>query len=282
MKITGHHKGLLKRIRIPAGLGSALILTYPAEESDGLWVKDRILSLLHGKDGIPVKSSHFTTVLQFRHPRSGELFYCKIFHDRSIKDTIKNVFGFLRSRKEFRAGNALLQKGFLTPVPVLCGAEHTLFFMKKNFLITKAVPGERTYQYFQSRFQVPLSPEQYAEKRALISAAGREIGRLHRQGIVHGDLRVGNIIINGTGSSAKFYFIDNERTMHYRDIPERKRLKNLVQLNMVRLPQITKTDRLRFLNAYLSENAALAIRRKEICLQVGTLTQKRHENKLRY
>jgi hypothetical protein len=70
--------------------------------------------------------------------------------------------------------------------------------------------------------------------------------------------------------------------MHYREIPERKRLKNLVQLNMVRLPQITKTDRLRFINAYLSENAALAISRKEICLQVGTMTQKRHENKLRY
>lgn len=281
MKIINHHKESLKKIRIPLGIGNALILTYPAGITDAVWVKDRIPDLLRGKGGIPVKSSRFTTVLQFRHSQSGELFYCKDFHDRGIKDKIKNLFGFHRSRKAFRAGKILLQKGFLTPLPVMYGTEHTFFFMKKNFLITKEVPGERTYQYFQSRFQLPLSIEQYTEKRALISAAGKEIGRLHRHGIFHGDLRVGNIIINGTGSSVRLYFIDNERTRHYRNIPERKRFQNLVQLNMVLLPQITRTDRLRFLNAYLTETAALVLRRKEILRQIGKMTQKRYENKFR-
>jgi tRNA A-37 threonylcarbamoyl transferase component Bud32 len=126
-----------------------------------------------------------------------------------------------------------------------------------------------------------LSIEQYTEKRALISAAGKEIGRLHRHGIFHGDLRVGNIIINGTGASVRLYFIDNERTRHYGNMPERKRFKNLVQLNMVLLPQITRTDRLRFFNAYLTENAALMLRRKEILRQIGKMTQRRYENKFR-
>ena len=278
MKIINHHKESLKKKSIPLGIGSTLILTYPAGITDAVWVKDRILDLLRGKDGIPVKSSRFTTVLQFEHLESGELFYCKVFHDRGIKDKIKNVFGFHRSRKAFRAGNILFQKGFLTPLPVMYGTHHTFFFLKKNFLITKAVPGERTYQYFQSRFRLPLSIEQHTEKRELISAAGHEVGRLHRHGIIHGDLRVGNIIIDGTGSSARLYFIDNERTRHYRDIPERKRLKNLVQLNMVLLPQITRTDRLRFFNAYLTENAALVLRRREILRQIGTMTQKRYED----
>jgi hypothetical protein len=64
-------------------------------------------------------------------------------------------------------------------------------------------------------------------------------------------------------------------------MPERKRFKNLVQLNMVLLPQITRTDRLRFFNAYLTENAALMSRRKEILRQIGKMTQRRYENKFR-
>lgn len=279
MRITNRHNGLLQKTRIPTGGGSALILYYPAGHADEPWLKDMVFNLLQGREGTPVKSSRFTTVFQFRNPKSGELFYCKVFHDRSIKDTIRNIFGFNRSRREFRADNVLLQKGFLTPLPIMFGAEYTGLFMKKNFLITKAVSGERTYQYFQSHFQVPLSIERVAEKRDLICAAGREIGRLHRQGICHGDLRVGNIIIDGAGSSARFFFIDNERSMHYSEIPEKKRLRNLVQLNMVRLPQITKTDRVRFFDAYLAENAVLALRRKEILRKIATMVQKRYEGK---
>src|SRR4030042_2781013 len=139
MKIINHHKESLKKNRIPLGIGNALILTYTAGITDAVWVKDRIPDLLRGKDGIPVKSSRFTTVLQFRHSQSEEIFYCKDFHDRGIKDKIKNLFGFHRSRKAFRAGKILLQKGFLTPLPVMYGTEHTIFFTKKNFLITKAV-----------------------------------------------------------------------------------------------------------------------------------------------
>ena len=74
------------------------------------------------------------------------------------------------------------------------------------------------------------------KRGALIYKAGHEIGRLHRAGIFHGDLRVGNLIIEGYGPAAKIYFIDNERTMRYGILSADKRLKNLVQLNMVGLP----------------------------------------------
>jgi tRNA A-37 threonylcarbamoyl transferase component Bud32 len=167
----------------------------------------------------------------------------------------------------------------LTPVAVVEGVEKTLFFKGRDFLITQAVPGERTYQYFAVHFRTPLSYETVADKRALIDAAGREIGRLHRAGIFHGDLRVGNIIIDGRSSTARFFFIDNERTQFYREIPEKKRLKNLVQLNMVLLPQITRTDRLRFLRGYLSVNPELVSRRKETVRKVRVLTEKRVREK---
>lgn len=263
------------------GIGRSLILKFSVFDDDAKWLKDRVPDLLQGKDVIPVKSSRFSTVLQVRHPKSGEIFYLKEFHDRGVKDRIKRLFGFLRSKRAFSAGEILVRNNFLSPLPVMYGMEKTLLFIKKNFLITKGVSGERTYQYFQARFHLPLSPEMYAEKRALLCAAGSEIGRLHGMGIFHGDLRVGNVIIDREGSSARFYFIDNERTRQYRMLPEKKRLKNLIQLNMVLLPQITRTDRLRFFNSYLSENQFLLPKKKELLREVDRMTRKRHESKIR-
>jgi len=280
-RVYAGHRGKNKpeqKYRIHSGRGKSLNLLFSGVDDSG-WFQERILSLLKRKEGVPVKSSRFATVLKFENPDTGEEFFFKEFHERGLKDKLKKFFCSTRSRRAFRAGQVLLAKGFLTPVAVVEGIEKTLFFKGRDFLITQAVPGERTYQYFAAHFRTPLPYETVADKRALIDAAGREIGRLHRAGIFHGDLRVGNIIIDGRSSTARFFFIDNERTQFYREIPEKKRLKNLVQLNMVLLPQITRTDRLRFLRGYLSVNPELVSRRKETVRKVRVLTEKRVREK---
>jgi hypothetical protein len=88
-------------------------------------------------------------------------------------------------------------------------------------------------------------------------------------------LRVGNLIIEGYGPASKIYFVDNERTMRYGMLSVDKRLKNLIQLNMVRLPHISSTDRLRFMAAYLQENPELLPRKKELISAVARMTKKR-------
>jgi len=47
-------------------------------------------------------------------------------------------------------------------------------------------------------------------------------------------------------------------------------------LNMVLLPQITRTDRLRFLEAYLKENPELIPDRKKMIRRIAVITKKRH------
>ncbi len=257
--------------------GTLLLFFYDCERIS--WMEERIPALLVKQDGIPVKSSLFATVLQFENPETGETFYFKEFLNRSLKDVLKNLLGFTRSMRAFRAGHLLLQSGFLTPEPVLYGVRKGFFLRQRNFMITRAVAGDRTYEYFRQRYKLPLPPELLEEKRAVIYAAGREIGRLHRAGIFHGDLRVGNLIIEGYGPAAKIYFIDNERTMHYGILSAGKRLKNLIQLNMVGLQHITSTDRLRFLNAYLQENRELMPHKKELINDVVRMTRKRRQTK---
>lgn len=60
---------------------------------------------------------------------------------------------------------------------------------------------------------------------------GKEIGRLHSAGFVHGDLRWGNVLVRGAETEQpNFVYIDNDRTQKYRSIPAHQRIKNLVQI----------------------------------------------------
>jgi hypothetical protein len=265
-----------EKITIRAGVLNTLVLWFSGL-LDVSWMKEKIIPLMKREEGTPVTSSRFATVVRFHNPADGDSFFYKEFHNRGMKDVLKNFFGLTRGKRAFRAGHSLLQYGFLTPEPVLYGVQKRFFIIQRNFLITRAVSGDRTYQYFRHHYHLPLPRELLEEKRALLYAAGREIGRLHKAGIFHGDLRVGNIILSGRGAAARFYFIDNERTTGSRTLSEKKRLKNLVQLNMVGLPHITVTDRYRFLTAYLQENPDLMPHKKEFMKRIVLLTKKRQQ-----
>jgi hypothetical protein len=82
---------------------------------------------------------------------------------------------------------------------------------------------------------------------------------MHAKGIFHGDLRLGNVLVVREGQKWRFFFIDNERTKKFYLLPNRLRLKNLVQINMFR-SGITNTDRMRFFKAYINVNPCVQVR----------------------
>ena len=81
----------------------------------------------------------------------------------------------------------------------------------------------------------------------------KEIRRLHRTGVYHGDLKATNVLVqDGT-----FLFVDLDRVRFSEDVPDRDRIFNLAQLNASLTPPLTRTDRLRFLRAYFGRCASL-------------------------
>lgn len=266
---------ILNKIDLTSGSYKIVLYSYNLEEI--LKVKDDIMYLLEKKKGSPIKSSFFTSVTKFENKKTGMSYYYKEFFNRGLKDILRNLIGLYRAKKAYKAGYMLLEKNFHTPKPVLFGIAKKNFFAMKNFLITEAVDAERTYEHLKKHYILPLSFELIKEKRSLIYAAGREIGRLHKSGIFHGDLRVGNILISRTGDDAIFYFIDNERTVKRKILSKKYRLKNLVQLNMLGLPHITKTDRFRFINSYITENLELLKTKKALLRKIISITDKRRK-----
>jgi predicted unusual protein kinase regulating ubiquinone biosynthesis (AarF/ABC1/UbiB family) len=104
---------------------------------------------------------------------------------------------------------------------------------------------------------------------------------MHAAGIFHGDLRLGNVLVQKNEGQWRFFFIDNERTKKFYRLPSRLRLKNLVQINMFRY-DIGNTDRLRFFKAYLKENPSTVRKRNKWGKKVITKTNLRLERKNKY
>ncbi|MGD9272084.1 MAG: hypothetical protein PVH08_13485, partial [Syntrophobacterales bacterium] len=61
---------------------------------------------------------------------------------------------------------------------------------------------------------------------------------------------VNNILVQESTDDVIFYFVDNERNGLFTKIPSKLVRKNLVQINMLQSPHISRQDRLRFFRAY--------------------------------
>lgn len=201
--------------------------------------------------------------------------FIKIFSFRSLFDRLP-FFKKSRSNRAWQGGMLLLKNGFSTPDLIAQGDILKRFWIEKTFLITQALNRSLNIYDYINILCTGRSFETIQRKREFIITLGRLIGRLHKAGIFHGDLRPGNILINRLDNRIFSHFIDNERNKYFsKGIPEQLREKNLVQINMIVTPLITFTDRLRFFKAYLNENPELKPYEKDLTRKIFLKTRER-------
>jgi tRNA A-37 threonylcarbamoyl transferase component Bud32 len=111
-----------------------------------------------------------------------------------------------------------------------------------------------------------------AEKKELISAFGREIGRMHRFGWFHGDLKWSNILIKekketgGGGSDKNFYFLDIDGSKLKKSLSHYEIVKDIVRFaREMEWYGIYREEMRVFLSSYL--------RQKSTALQYGDLVK---------
>ncbi len=216
---------------------------------------------LQGADKIA--SSRYAKVFRFEAEIKGEAraFYYKEFLFRNFRDRLSVLFRPSRAMRAWRGSRLLIDHGFDTAPPVCVGEDRRFGVVRRNLMITESIPDVLELADYPDHEPATQEHGAVSRKRRFLKEYGRVIGRLHREGIFQGDLRERNILVRN-GDPPKFYLIDNERTRRYRNLPDRKRLKNLVQANMYPFTGITRTDRVRFFCAYLEENPSLIPRKK--------------------
>ncbi len=204
-----------------------------------------------------------------------ENLYLKQFFCRSWWDFVKHLFRPSRARRAFSASLMLAEHGFCVPKVVALGEQRYGPVCTSNFLITRELDNASDlYACFDDNWQVQ-SGQVLRDKRRFIRALGETVGRMHGAGIFHGDLRAGNIFAKSVDGAWQFFFLDNERTRKLGLLPKRLRLKNLVQVNMLQIKNITLTDRMRFFEAYLEQNGHLGGKWKNLARQIIVKTRHR-------
>jgi tRNA A-37 threonylcarbamoyl transferase component Bud32 len=227
-----------------------------------------------------ITASEFACIFKFDVEFSGharEVFY-KEYLCRSTWDSVKHLFRASRASRAFRGGLMLQKEGFYVPEVIAFGEEKSGFICRRNFLLTRQVEDAQQLSILLSSLCQNLTKEALRDKRRLIKAFGQTIGKMHAAGVFHGDLRLGNILAKRNKAGWQFFFLDNERTRKFSKLPEKLRLKNLVQVNMFR-KGISNTDRSRFLKAYIEENPTIVSAQKSLAQKITTKTNSRLTNK---
>jgi len=200
--------------------------------------------------------------------------YYKEYIDRSTWDAVKHTVRASRAKRAFQASLMLAAYGFEAPEILALGEDRMVLWLRRCFLVTFEVAASQSLYEVLSQDSSGLDIEALRRKRDLIRTLGHTIGRLHACGIVHGDLRQGNILARYEDGRWRLFFLDNERTRRFPWVPPRLRRKNLVQIGMLRAG-LSRTDRLRFWRAYLSVCPCLRRRHKHWARRVHARTMDR-------
>ena len=167
---------------------------------------------------VAVVSSGNTEVRRFGH--HGQNYFLKEYFFLGWKKHLKL---FRRGERLVRVARLLSEHGFLTPRVVAFGR-----CRGNRRVVTEAV--ENVLDVWQVLF--PDFKQHRGEVNdGFLHALGCEVGKFHRCGFFHGDLRWRNVLTRLDPDGWKFYFIDNDRTRRFKlGIPLHCRTKNLAQI----------------------------------------------------
>jgi hypothetical protein len=112
-------------------------------------------------------------------------------------------------------------------------------------------------------------------RRALMTALGDLVGRLHAAGVDHPDLKPSNLLVGPDGALA---LLDLDALMPPRRLTWRRRVRALGQLEAYArdlAPGLSRTDRLRALRAYLAREPALRGERARLAREASAWAERR-------
>jgi hypothetical protein len=152
----------------------------------------------------------------------------------------------------FRNALALAALDIGVPRPLAAIDYRTAGMVTRSFFLTDEVAHAETADVAWRRILALTDPPtRRRARRVFAEALGAFFGRLHGAGVYHRDLKDVNVLVRGPRTAPEFVLLDLERVTIGRRVSDQRRLKNVVQLARTLGPLARRTDRLRWLGAYL-------------------------------
>ncbi|MGB6065435.1 MAG: lipopolysaccharide kinase InaA family protein [Desulfomonilaceae bacterium] len=207
----------------------------------------------------------------------------KEFRWRGWVHALKGLFRPTQGLRTYRNGSRLSQMGISCARPLALIRRGIFGLVKSEWVIMEIVPDALELdRYITQRIDVGWTPD---EKRGLARLFGRFVGTIHARGVFHSDLKTCNIVVSAHGSSAqigsnpsesaarssasawdavRFSLLDYDDVTISREIADKKRIKNLVQIFLSVPVSVKASQRLLFFNEYALHAGLRRKRKREI------------------
>lgn len=181
----------------------------------------------------------------------GESLFIKRYNPYSIGNAMEALFFRSKALRAWKGAHLLYSRGINTAEPVAAIEYRRFGVPGKCFYVTKEIiDSEISVQYYEKRF---AGKGTIREKRRFIRALARLFSKLHHEGIYHNDLKDYNILVRNDKGEPAFFLLDLEGVRHFKKIPERRLIENLMQINRTIGRIMTNADRVAFIREYCNK-----------------------------
>lgn len=208
------------------------LLTTPPEQ----WPQTHVLKRDKGTTVTAVQLAATTVVVKHHRLRTWRRWADAIIHGSP-------------ARRSWQGAQLLQQHGFPIPQPLGAFERRSGGVVQESWYCSEALIKQLPLDLYWQRQYPHWS---FRQKRTFLHALAEFLRAFHQAGLYAGDMRDANLLVEENSSTAwNFYLVDFDRVMHVVPLNQRRRLKNLVQLERTLGRSLQGGDRLFFLHHYL-------------------------------
>ncbi len=157
--------------------------------------------------------------------------------------------------RSFVQGHGFGLRFLPTPRPLAVLHRQPMGMLCEGYLLTEKVEDAVDLLEFVDQLGGVEPNQRQAVLRQVIAEVGRLVCKLHQRRLSHRDLKAANLLVRKTGLALewKVWFIDLVGVVRHLRLRRGRRIQNLARLHtsFFAHPQISRTDKLRFLQVYL-------------------------------
>ena len=179
--------------------------------------------------------------------------YLKRYNSFSWRYRLISLFVRSGAMRSWSGAGTLREAGFSTGEPIAAVECRSWGTLTKSFYLSEEIPRGKTVDAYWREEVLPVRGSKgFDRRRKFLNGLARLFRSLHQHDIYHNDLKDVNIVVCPV-EGQRFYLLDLEGVRRYRRLNERRRIKNLVQLNRTMGKFLRRVEKLYWLREYLKD-----------------------------